>query len=170
MQGGSRTRLCSSRARHISTGVERLAWLGRVCTVSISKIPSHQKRTDTFTRGRYTHRDLRTRYQDGIGESRACAKERDGARLMQAWENGVRARHPEDGKVVSAPGGNVLDHCGIAHVHRYHKSRKNLFPLPQSLSIRSRAANKSCSENRMPSFSTASSETVWPQRSKVGRR
>ena len=53
------------------------------------------------------------RYQDGIGESRACAEERDGARLMQAWENGVRARHPEDGKVASAPGGNVLDHCGM---------------------------------------------------------
>jgi hypothetical protein len=32
---------------------------------------------------------------------------------MQAWENGVRTRHPEDGKVASAPGGNVLDHCGI---------------------------------------------------------
>lgn len=44
-----------------------------------------------------------------------------------------------------------------------------LFPLPQSLSIRSRAANKSCSENRTPSFSTASSETVSPQRSKAGR-
>ena len=32
--------------------------------------------------------------------------------------------------------------------------------LPQSLSIRSRAASKSCSEKRTPSFSTASSETV----------
>ncbi len=32
--------------------------------------------------------------------------------------------------------------------------------LPQSLSIRSRAASRSCSENKTPSFSTASSETV----------
>jgi hypothetical protein len=51
------------------------------------------------------------RYQDRVGERRAGAEERDGAGLMQAWKNGVRACHPKDGKVASAPRRNVLDHC-----------------------------------------------------------
>jgi len=49
---------------------------------------------------------------------------------MQAWKNGVRARHAEDGKVASAPGRNVLDHCEIAHTHIYHTTRKSLFSFP----------------------------------------
>src|SRR5712671_6754052 len=96
---------------------------------------------------------------------------------MQAWENGVGACHPKDGKVASTPWGSMLDYCGTTHTHirlvrgfslSFFSRGKGdrggygltFVRLPQSLSIRSRAASRSCSENKTPSFSTASSETV----------
>ena len=85
-QGGLRTRLCSPRAQRISISVGRSAWLGRACTTWRDKI-SHrikdEKKKYSIAREEgHTHRDLRTRYQDGIGESWACAEERNGAGLM----------------------------------------------------------------------------------------
>lgn len=88
---------------------------------------------------------------------------------MQTRKNGVRAHCPEDGNVASIPRRNVLDHYSIETTIRIiivgacfpGEGRTVRVSLPQSLSIKSRAASKSCSENRVLSFSTASSETMF---------
>jgi len=130
---------CARRVTNSSLFISRTTHFDNRWAISVARTCLHcgwmdrppvASRTKLYINRGCTHRDLRLRYQDGVGESWACAEERDGAGLMQAWENGVGACHPEDGKVASTPWGSVLDYCGKTHTHTARKGLLSLSFFP----------------------------------------
>ncbi len=88
--------------------------------------------------------------------------EQDGCRLGKTVYDPVI---PRTEKWLRPQGEMYLITVGKSHTAGkacsfHEEQRRRGVLVPQSLSIRSSAANKSCSENRVPNFSTASSETM----------